>query len=71
MYGSDAIGGVINFIKEKPAPVGTVTGDYNLQLFSNSLGMTNNLGIKGSVKELLCRYPVWEQNQCGLFTGWW
>ena len=50
MYGSDAIGGVINFIKEKPAPVGTVTGDYNLQLFSNSLGMTNNLGIKGSSK---------------------
>lgn len=50
LYGSDAIGGVINFLKEKPAPVGTVSGDYNLQLFSNSLGMTNNLGIKGSGK---------------------
>jgi iron complex outermembrane recepter protein len=48
LYGSDAIGGVINFIKEKPAPVGTVIGDYNLQLFSNTLGVTNNLGIKGS-----------------------
>jgi len=50
LYGSDAIGGVINFIKEKPAPVGTVVGDYNLQLFSNTLGMTNNLGIKGTSK---------------------
>jgi iron complex outermembrane receptor protein len=50
LYGSDAIGGVINFIKEKPAPVGSITGDYNLQLFSNSLGMTNNLGIKGATK---------------------
>ncbi len=51
LYGSDAIGGVINFIKEKPAPVGTITGDYNLQLFSNTLGMTNNLGIKGASKK--------------------
>lgn len=50
LYGSDAIGGVINFIKEKPAPVGTVVGDYNLQLFSNTLGFTNNLGIKGTSK---------------------
>jgi len=50
LYGSDAIGGVINFIKEKPAPVGTVVGDYNLQLFSNTLGVTNDLGIQGSSK---------------------
>ena len=51
LYGSDAIGGVINFIKEKPASVGTITGDYNLQLFSNTLGITNNLGIKGASKK--------------------
>lgn len=48
LYGSDAIGGVINFIREKPAPVGTVSGDYNLQLFSNSMGMVNNLGFRGT-----------------------
>jgi len=52
LYGSDAIGGVINFLKEKPAPVGTIVGDYNLQLFSNTLGMTNNLGIKGTSKSI-------------------
>ncbi len=48
LYGSDAIGGVINFIREKPAPVGSILGDYNLQLFSNSLGISNNFGIRGS-----------------------
>jgi len=32
LYGSDAIGGVINFIKEKPAPTGKLSGDYNCQL---------------------------------------
>lgn len=51
LYGSDAIGGVVNFIKEKPAPVGTIVGDYNMQLFSNTLGMTNNIGIKGASKK--------------------
>lgn len=51
LYGSDAIGGVINFIKEKPAPLGSIEGDYNLQLFSNTMGITNNLGIKGAAKK--------------------
>lgn len=48
LYGSDAIGGVLNFIKEKPAPIGYIVGDFTTQLFSNSHGMTNNLGVKGS-----------------------
>ncbi len=48
LYGSDAIGGVINFVQEKPAPIGSITGDYNVGLFSNTRGMTNNLGIKGA-----------------------
>jgi iron complex outermembrane receptor protein len=48
LYGSDAIGGVLNFVKENPAPVGTILGDYNLQLFSNTLGMTNNFGLRGA-----------------------
>jgi iron complex outermembrane receptor protein len=48
LYGSDAIGGVVDFVKEKPAPVGRIIGDYNLQLNSNSLGATTNLGVKGA-----------------------
>jgi len=51
LYGSDAIGGVVNFIHEKPAPVGQIIGDYNLQLFSNTLGIVSNLGIRGSSKK--------------------
>jgi len=48
LYGSDAIGGVIDFVKEKPAPVGQVQGDFNTQFYSNSLGATTNLGVKGT-----------------------
>lgn len=51
LYGSDAIGGVINFIKEKPAPIGNIGGDYNIQLHSNSRGVVHNFGIKGSSKK--------------------
>ncbi|MDD3906887.1 MAG: TonB-dependent receptor [Bacteroidales bacterium] len=52
LYGSDAIGGVINFIKEKPAPVGKIVGDYRMQLHSNTLGMNNSIGLKGASKNL-------------------
>jgi len=48
LYGSDAIGGVLNFIKEKPANTSTVGGDVNLQYFSNTNGLSGNLGIKGT-----------------------
>jgi len=52
LYGSDAIGGVLNFIKEKPAPTGKIMGDYRMQLHSNTLGMNNSLGVKGTSKKL-------------------
>lgn len=52
LYGSDAIGGVINFLKEKPAPVGKIEGDYQLHSFSNTLGIQNNLGVKGASKNI-------------------
>ncbi|WP_165929994.1 TonB-dependent receptor [Flavobacterium caseinilyticum] len=48
LYGSDAIGGVLNFIKEKPAAAGTISGDYRGQYFSNTRGYSNSLGMKGA-----------------------
>ncbi len=51
LYGSDAIGGVINFIKENPAPVGSLAGDYRLQMHSNTLGINNSIGLKGASKK--------------------
>lgn len=69
IYGSDAIGGVINFIKEKPAPVGTVIGDYNLQLFSNSLGITQNLGVKGSSKHFFGGVRFGHKNNADYIQG--
>jgi len=69
LYGSDAVGGVINFIKERPAPVGTLIGDYNLQLFSNTLGITNNLGIKGASKNIFGGIRVGQKNNADFLQG--
>ncbi len=69
LYGSDAIGGVINFIKEKPAPQNTVMGDYTLNLFSNSLGMSNNLGIKGATEHLNGGIRVGQQSTADYLMG--
>jgi len=52
LYGSDAIGGVLNFIKEKPAPTNEILGDYHMQLFSNTLGINNSIGVKGASDKL-------------------
>ena len=52
LYGSDAIGGVINLIKERPAPEGKIIGDFNTQYFSNTEGYAANLGVKGSSNNL-------------------
>jgi iron complex outermembrane recepter protein len=69
IYGSDAVGGVVNFIKEKPAPVGTIMGDYNLQLFSNSLGIAQNLGIKGAGKHFFGGVRVGHKNNADYLQG--
>ena len=52
LYGSDAVGGVINILKEKPAPVGKIRGDFNMQYHSNTEGVVSNIGIKGSTESL-------------------
>lgn len=48
LYGSDAIGGVINFIRESPAPVNSLEGNYGMNLFSNSTGIEQHINIKAT-----------------------
>ena len=44
LYGTDAIGGVINVIEEKPAAAGTRL-DAGVRLYSNTLGTLSDVGI--------------------------
>ena len=69
LYGSDAIGGVINFIKEKPALANSVEGDYNLQLFSNTLGVANNLGVKAASNKLFGGVRIGQKSNADFLQG--
>lgn len=48
LYGSEALGGVINIIEEKPAPLHTSQQEINTTLFSNTYGASLDYGIKHS-----------------------
>ncbi len=69
LYGSDAIGGVINFIKEKPAPAGKIIGDYRMQLHSNTIGINNSLGFKGASKSLFGGFRIGHKTHADYLQG--
>jgi iron complex outermembrane receptor protein len=69
LYGSDAIGGVVNFIREKPAPVGKFQAVWNSQLYSNSLGTVNDLGVKMSGKKLFGGLHVGQKSHADYLEG--
>ena len=48
LYGSDAMGGVLNFIDEKPAAVNTIVGDVSAGFNSNTFGSVTDIGLKGA-----------------------
>lgn len=52
LYGSDAIGGLINVLPEHPALIGHTEGDFSLQGYSASNGYSLNGGVKSSLKQL-------------------
>ena len=52
LYGSDAIGGVVNFIKTRPAPVGTSEAFYTATTHSNSMGLEQSVGYSTAGKNL-------------------
>lgn len=69
LYGSDAIGGVLNFIKEAPAPTGKILGDYKMQLHSNTLGINNSIGIKGASKNIFAGLRFGQKNHADYIQG--
>ncbi len=69
LYGSDAVGGVINILKEKPAPVRKIQGDYNMQYYSNTQGIVSNLGIKGSSENFFWGIRVGEKSHTDYKDG--
>lgn len=51
LYGSDAIGGVINIIDEKAATNNKIQADFGTSYNGNTKGVNADLGIKGTKKD--------------------
>ncbi|MFW5761505.1 MAG: TonB-dependent receptor [Cyclobacteriaceae bacterium] len=49
-YGSDAVGGVVNVIRERPAQAQSISGEFISHYNNNTNGYMNSLGIKASGK---------------------
>ena len=50
LYGSEAVGGVINVIEEQPEPGAARQGDVHLRLYSNTQGISGNAGFLGNTR---------------------
>lgn len=46
LFGSNAVGGALNFIKESPASIGQTKSDLNFSYNSNTQGISSNVGVK-------------------------
>lgn len=51
-YGSDAVAGVVNVIRERPAKPNSIEGNVVSQYHSNTNGFLNSLGLKGGFDNL-------------------
>jgi len=69
LYGSQALGGVIKIENEKNAPVHSIVGNYNLKLFSNTLGASTELGLKGSEEKLSWQVHLNGQSHADYLAG--
>ncbi len=51
LYGSDAMGGVINLVRAKPAPANSLKADISNEYHSVTQGLTTTVGVKASQKD--------------------
>ena len=51
LYGPEAMGGVVNFVEEEPAEIGTTKGSAQAGLYSNNLGASAQANIKGAKED--------------------
>jgi len=68
-YGAEALGGVINLLPERGAPVGRILGNYNLKIFTNTLGAYSELGFKGANEKISWQIHAGGQSHADYLDG--
>lgn len=53
LYGSGAVGGIINIIPKAPLPEGEIKGEASFNYYSNTQGLKGNIGLRGTNKNII------------------
>lgn len=69
LYGSEAMGGVINIIEEKSAPVNTIKADFSTRVFTNTYGNATDVGVKGATQKINWRVRFGEDSHADYSDG--
>lgn len=69
IYGSGALGGVINLIHDRNAPIGKTIGNYNLKIFSNTLGANTSTGLEGTKNNLSWQLHLGGESHADYLNG--
>lgn len=69
LYGSEAMGGVMNIIEEKPASTGSIQSDVSTRMFSNTFGYGLDAGVKGSSEKMNWRLRAGTESHADYSDG--
>jgi iron complex outermembrane receptor protein len=69
LYGTDALGGVINIIEEQPGKPGQKTVDVNTRFYSNTLGTLTDVGYKSTKEKKWFRVRAGIENHADYSDG--
>lgn len=69
LFGSQALGGIIRINNEKNAPQNEIIGNYNLKIFSNTLGANTELGLKGTKDVLSWQFHLNGKSHADYLAG--
>jgi iron complex outermembrane receptor protein len=69
LYGTDALGGVLNVIEEEKAPLGLKISDYHLHFNSNTMGGMMDAGVKARSENSWWRIRAGVENNADYSDG--
>jgi iron complex outermembrane receptor protein len=69
LYGTDALGGVVNIIEEQPCAPGEKLLDINTRFYSNTLGTLTDIGYKTNTGKKWSRIRAGIENHTDYYDG--
>ncbi len=69
LYGSEAMGGVVNLVEEKPVAAGQIQGDISTRYFSNTGGISSDFGLRGASLKKWWRIRLGEDSHADYSDG--